>query len=154
MGVPAFFGWILKNLKYRSVLSKKLDKRPKSLYIDANCFFHPQCFKILKYFPNETDSDILEDYMIKRIIKFFIFLENYVNPTDYIYLAVDGVAPIAKQKQQRGRRIRAILDTEERNKIKQKYGIATNDVWSNIVITPGTNFMDKLDKALKNHFKK
>lgn len=152
MGVPAFFGWILRNLKSRNVLVKKLINRPKALYIDANCFFHPQCFKILKYFPNETNPEILEDYMIKRIIKFSKFLENYVNPTDYIYFAVDGVAPIAKQKQQRGRRIRSILDTEERNKIKQKYGIASNDSWSNIVITPGTNFMEKLHKALLSHF--
>ncbi len=40
--------------------------------------------------------------MIDRIIKYINYIIKFVNPSDNIFIAVDGVAPIAKINQQGG----------------------------------------------------
>ena len=86
--------------------------------------------------------------MIKRIINYINYLIDYVKPTELIYIAVDGVAPVAKLNQQRKRRYKSVIDNQIKYNLQRKYHIPHNESWSNIVITPGTNFMIKLDKAL------
>lgn len=151
MGVPGFFAWILKNFK-NEILLKKLQQRPKYLYIDANCLFHPECFKILDYFPNENNLDELEKKMFDRILNYLNYLENIVNPTDMMYVAVDGTAPLAKIGQQRKRRFKSMHDTKIRNEIKIKHKKQINDCWNNTVITPGTEFMEKLHNRIIKHY--
>ena len=149
MGVPGFFAWLLKQDKYNKILKRKLLASPHTLFFDANCLFHPQCFKILKAFPYELSVDKLESMMMERIINYIKFIIEYVNPTDLIYIAVDGVAPLAKINQQRKRRYKSVEENEMKNSIYKKYSIPNNTSWSNIVITPGTDFMKKLDKKIK-----
>ena len=149
MGVPGFFAWLLKQDIKKSIILKELtDKKIQGLYLDSNCLFHPQCFKLLSFYPNETDITKLENLMIKRIINYINYLIDYVKPTDLIYIAVDGVAPVAKINQQRKRRYKSVIDNQIKYNLQRKYHIPHNESWSNIVITPGTDFMIKLDKAL------
>jgi 5'-3' exoribonuclease 1 len=152
MGLPGFFAWILKHYA-KEILSSCLKNRPKYLYIDANCLFHPECFKILEGFPNASLEE-LKKYMFQRIVNFLDFLEQLVNPTEMMYIAVDGTAPLAKIIQQRKRRYKSELDNFTRNEIKIKYGMTINDSWSNTSITPGTEFMYDLHKYLIEHYKK
>lgn len=152
MGLPGFFAWILKHYA-KEILSSCLERRAKYLYIDANCLFHPECFKILEGYPN-ADLDQLKIYMFQRIVNFLDFLEQMVNPTDMMYIAVDGIAPLAKIIQQRKRRYKSELDNFTKNEIKIKYGMNINDSWSNTSITPGTEFMHDLHKYLIEHYKK
>jgi 5'-3' exonuclease len=150
MGLPGFFAWILK--KYaKNILLNKLQINPKYLYIDANCLFHPECFKILEGY--QTDNlNSLKDKMFKRIVNLLDFLEKYVSPTEMMYIAVDGTAPVAKIIQQRKRRYKSELDNKMKNEIKLKYGIISNESWSNTSITPGTEFMEDLHIYLLNHY--
>ncbi len=113
MGLPGFFAWILKRY-IKSILKTELKKRPKYLYIDANCLFHPECFKVLEGFPNDNLTD-LKEKMFKRIVKFLDFIESYVNPTCMMFIAVDGTAPLAKIVQQRKRRYKSELDNNMKN---------------------------------------
>jgi 5'-3' exonuclease len=121
-------------------------------FIDQNCALHPECAKIKEYY---TDISIekLEKKMFKRVINYLIYLENYVNPGKSMMVSVDGVAPAAKQIQQRKRRYRAKDDTELRDNIKKKYGKPVNNIWHNTVITPSTDFMERLHLELLHHFK-
>ena len=91
--------------------------------------------------------------MIKRIIKYIQYIIDFVKPSNKIFIAVDGVAPIAKINQQRKRRYKSVIDKEYQDNLNKKYKIHKNNVWSNIVITPGTKFMIKLDNALQNYCK-
>lgn len=152
MGVPGFFVWLMKHNVHDNIILKKLENI-HNLYFDANCLFHPKCFDILKLHSDITDTIRLEELMIKRILKYIQYIIDFVNPSESIYIAVDGVAPIAKINQQRKRRYKSVIDMEYTNKMNQKYNINKNTSWSNIVITPGTNFMNKLDTSLKNYFK-
>lgn len=150
MGVPGFFAWILKNFKKR-ILKNRLHERPKYLYIDANCLFHPECFKVLENL-NEANLTILENKMFERIINYLKFIENFVNPTTMMYISVDGSAPLAKINQQRKRRYKSVVDTKMKNELKLKFGMQIKDGWSNTVITPGTEFMERLHIRLINYY--
>jgi 5'-3' exonuclease len=149
MGVPGFFAWLLKQDKQNKILKRNIQNKSHTLFFDANCLFHPQCFKILKFYPFESSIDKLEHMMMERIINYIKFIIDYVNPQDLVYIAVDGVAPLAKINQQRKRRYKSVEENTIKNNIYKKYDIPNNTSWSNIVITPGTEFMKKLDKKIK-----
>lgn len=152
MGVPGFFVWLMKHNVHDNIILKKLENI-HNLYFDANCLFHPKCFDILKLHSDIIDIIKLEELMIQRILKYIQYIINFVNPSELIYIAVDGVAPIAKINQQRKRRYKSVIDMEYTKMMNEKYKINKNTSWSNIVITPGTNFMNKLDIAIKKYFK-
>lgn len=148
MGVPAFFRNLIK--KYE-IIRTNIDKPIKALYIDANCLFHPQCFKILDLHKDITDQRILFRKMVDRIIAYIDYMIRLTNPEDLVYIAVDGVAPLAKINQQRMRRFG--YANNYRHAIYRKYGIKFNDSWTNIVITPGTEFMYDLHVELETYYK-
>lgn len=156
MGVPGFVAWLRDYFKDK-MIQTKLPYRPKKLYIDGNCLIHPKCFEVLAYMSKNDNNDInidkLETIMFNRITKYINYLTNYVNP-EVCYFTVDGVAPAAKINQQRFRRYKSVVDNELKAKLKEKYKINTDKEikWSNTVITPGTEFMNKLNKHLQNYF--
>lgn len=158
MGVPGFFWWIVKNSKtyQNNIILKKLKgQNVDILYLDSNCLFHPQCFKTLDNYTDWDDINIIEDKMIKRILKYLDFLVDYVNPQKKLYISVDGVAPLAKMNQQRKRRFMSVHEKKITDSIKRKNNKKINsNSWSNIVISPGTEFMERLSTSIKLHFKK
>ena len=153
MGVPGFFAWILKRHRNNNIIIPKMDKKCDILYLDANCLFHPQCFKVLDKNIDWKNQIDLEGKMINRILNYIQFLVKEVKPKKGLYIAVDGVAPMAKMNQQRKRRYRSINDTIIKNNIKKKHGIKTGKCWSNSVITPGTEFMERLHQKLLTYSK-
>ena len=152
MGVPGFFAWLLRNNVHNNIIINTLNNID-CLYFDANCLFHPKCFDVLKLHSDITDINKLENLMMDRIIKYITYIIDFVKPTELIYIAVDGVAPIAKINQQRKRRYKSVLDNEYMAELNKKYNKNKNDNWSNIVITPGTEFMIKLDDRLNKFIK-
>ena len=128
-----------------------MTKKVHTLYLDSNCLFHPQCFKVLGK-TDETDHKKLEALMIKRILAYIDFLIEEVEPTKRVFISVDGVPPVAKMNQQRKRRFKGVENKEFENNLKKEYGKKTS-TWSNVVITPGTDFMERLHTALVKYIK-
>ena len=153
MGVPGFFSWLIRNYKEKKFIVQSLPKKAKVLYIDSNCLFHPQCFKILDNYPNVNNLDKIEGYMFRRIMNYINYLVDHVNP-EIVYISVDGVAPLAKIAQQRKRRFKSVDDNLAKEAIKTKYNKEFNNSWSNIKITPGTQFMEKLHNKIIENIKK
>lgn len=151
MGIPGLFGWLLKNYGRNRFISQKMNSSVDELYIDANCMIHPSCLKI----SNETTKHIpiekLENVMINQCIYDLDYLIKYVNPKTKIYVAVDGVAPLAKIYQQRKRRYKSYEETQLKNAIKTKYGKEIVNKWTNASITPGTEFMEKLHIVIQKY---
>jgi 5'-3' exoribonuclease 2 len=154
MGVPYFFGWLLRKYKKHNMIIQNINKKVDTLYLDSNCLFHPQCFKVLDLNENLTSIDKLEKKMFNRILKYIDFLIDHCNPQKEVFISVDGVAPLAKMNQQRKRRFRSVQDKILFDKIKKKYNKEKKNNWSNTVITPGTEFMEKLNNEIITHFKK
>jgi 5'-3' exonuclease len=74
-------------------------------------------------------------------------LQKYIDeirPSNTVFIAFDGVAPLAKMKQQRNRRSRTAF--------MEKHGIIPKSVFSTSLITPGTEFMKFLSKYVNEHF--
>ena len=160
MGVPGFFIWLLKNYKKEGfVINKtKLDNNEilteinniDYFLIDANCLIHPVCFKVLADNPDLNDNNKLEDKMMNAVLEYLDKIINYVQPKKGIYLAIDGVAPIAKIKQQRMRRFKSVADKIMWDNIKKKHSKPVITHWNNNAITPGTEFMEKLHNVIIN----
>jgi 5'-3' exonuclease len=118
--------------------------------IDTNCLIHPMCFKILAENPDLDNQDKLEKKMIEKVIEYIEHISNYVKPKKGIFIAIDGVAPVAKIKQQRSRRFKSIHDKELYNNIRKKHNKPIPNSWNNSAITPGTEFMEKLHYRIIN----
>lgn len=141
MGIPGLFGWLVR--KYKMIYYKNLLTTQDILYIDGNCLFHPVCAKFAHKNTDELINEII--LHIEKII-------NIINPKKYTLIAVDGVPPNAKICQQKKRRYKSAYDDEQKNLIKIKYNKEIYN-WNGINITPGTKFMEKLDREINKYIK-
>jgi 5'-3' exonuclease len=139
MGIPAYFSFIVRN--YPNILSKfKSDIKIDNFYLDCNSLIYDAVHD--KDFENLKDSDI--NIIINKVISKLYLLVNTINPTENLFIAFDGVAPLAKLDQQRNRRYKSIYQNNiSKNIFKKK------DAWNTSAITPGTEFMEKLNKVIK-----
>lgn len=154
MGVPGFFKWLWNKYKKTNFVFQKSDNLDENLkekintidylLIDANCLIHPTCFKVLAENVDFKNQDSLENKMINASIEYIEKIIDYVDPKVGIYIAIDGVAPASKIKQQRTRRFKSFHDREMWDNIKKKHNKPINKFWNNSAITPGTEFMEKL----------
>jgi len=133
MGVANYYKWLLK--KYDNLLSKVAPTEIKYLFFDLNCAIHPAVKK-------NPDYTIEEMYM--AVINYIEEIIHLVNPTELIYLIIDGVAPRAKIEHQRTRRHKAVLFNKLLNKNEK------NDY---NMISPGTEFMATLSLKLRDFYK-
>lgn len=151
MGVPGVFAYLLKNYK-KQILTTD-NQIIDELYLDSNCFIHPCCFKVLGENPNWKNINQLEKLMIESIISYLDYIITFSNPQKLIYIAIDGVAPMTKIKHQRQRRFKSVVDYNETKEIYEKYQQPVSNFWSNASITPGTEFMSKITKAIMEYIK-
>ena len=136
MGIPLFFKKLCED--YPESIIKNINILNENfLFLDLNCAIHPCCRKIIEMDYNSLKKDIYEKKMIVSVINYIKTLESQVNPK-LVYIAVDGVAPMAKIIQQRSRRFKNALDRNDES-------------WDTNAISPGTEFMEKLNGALFNY---
>ena len=158
MGVPGFFAWLMrkgKELKWKGrMVSEEIYDEPDAdwLLLDTNGLLHPCCFKVLEEQEKAgTNLSIpeLEALMFDAVIAYLNKLINLINPVKGVFIAIDGVAPAAKMKQQRQRRFKSSNDKIIFDNLKLKHGIPVNsEEWSNSVISPGTDFMERLHNRI------
>ncbi|KAL7711496.1 5'-_3' exoribonuclease [Entamoeba marina] len=128
MGIPSFFKWLNKtipNFTKRVLEQRDIDltcRNPNgtefdNLYIDANGLIH---------------ASLVQPTPVMIISHMYALLDRIVaaiRPRSTLFIAIDGVCPVAKMVQQRRRRF-------------------TGTTRSNS-ITPGTELMEQLDAALE-----
>jgi 5'-3' exonuclease len=145
MGIPSYFSYIVKN---HTNIIKRYNKdaiNVSNLYIDSNSIIYDVY--------NKLDIHNLTDDIAISIIQSVIHkIESYVDivkPKKTLIIAFDGCAPVAKLKQQRIRRYKSWYQNEVSRTIFNKQ---INDPWNTASITPGTNFMNKLNQDISNYF--
>ncbi|XP_071346640.1 5'-3' exoribonuclease 1 isoform X2 [Trachinotus anak] len=148
MGVPKFYRWISERYPCLSEVVKE-HQIPEfdNLYLDMNGIIH-QCSH-----PNDEDVHfrISEEKIFADIFHYLEVLFRIVKPRKVFFMAVDGVAPRAKMNQQRGRRFRSAKEAEEKIKKALDKGevLPTEARFDSNCITPGTDFMARLQEQLK-----
>ncbi|XP_076837756.1 5'-3' exoribonuclease 1 isoform X2 [Brachyhypopomus gauderio] len=148
MGVPKFYRWISERYPCLSEVVKE-HQIPEfdNLYLDMNGIIH-QCSH-----PNDEDVHfrISEEKICADIFHYVEVLFRIIKPRKVFFMAVDGVAPRAKMNQQRGRRFRSAKEAEDKIKKALEKGevLPTEARFDSNCITPGTEFMARLQEQLK-----
>ena len=147
MGIPSFFSYIVKN---HANIIKKLSSNTiqvNNLYLDCNSIIYDAVHNIDFTKLVDTDADTIIGAVCSKIDEYI----KQLKPTDTIYVAFDGVAPVAKLEQQRSRRYKS----QYQNNISRSiYKTTTPDPWNTTAITPGTLFMKKLNEKIKSTYSK
>ncbi len=140
MGIPFYFSYLIKN--HRGLL-KKYSRQKLSvdnLFIDAN----PLIYNSIKKNQQNTHQHIV-DSVVDQITE----LISTFSPQKKTFIAFDGVAPVSKLEQQRGRRYKRRFELPE----SAESSATTDTPFNTIEITPGTPFMKYLNEELSKVFR-
>lgn len=169
MGIPSYFSYIVQN--YKSIYAHLKNIHRDTLYMDCNSIIY-DCLRNTTHIPTKEFNDIVFEtkiiYEICEKIKDYI---NIVDPKYIVCIAFDGVAPVAKLEQQRTRRYKShilkilekmsVIESVEKNKntaeivdtsIQEYMDKLNTTTWNQTAITPGTQFMERLNKMVDEYF--
>ena len=151
MGIPSYFKHIILNhraiIKELNTLIENNDSTLTNLYLDSNSII----YDVVHSLDTQTNTDsfvpdslVPDSLVIQKVIEKIIYYIKLVKPTGRVIVAFDGVAPMAKMKQQRNRRYLSSIQNAILN---------TRKKWDTTAITPGTKFMENLSKSIEDRFK-
>ena len=132
MGIPSYYKRLIDSVK--GLVSRGRPGKISYLWMDFNCLIY-HCLN-RPDMPKYTGDSGWEDIFLQEIAKYCQKVVAEVKPIEGVFIAVDGVVPMAKMKQQRLRRFKSAATAEEGK-------------WDTNAITPGTAFMDKLRSKLE-----
>lgn len=146
MGIPFYFREIVSQNKNIITNLSQCNR----LYLDFNSIIHTCSQKVVtskiwKHY------DHMEAAIFEYITSYTHEVAKACTPSQLLYIAIDGVAPLAKMIQQRKRRHLSALQNTLINDFKKINNIPFTD-WDSNCITPGTAFMKRLNAHLKSHF--
>jgi len=144
MGIPSYYSYLIKN--YNKLLKnlENFNENVDNFYLDTNSIIY-DCL----------NKEINENDLIKEVcLKIDEYIKT-VNPTKLVYISFDGIAPVAKLKQQKERRYKSKF---MELLLEEMYEDCDMDIkekalFDKTSITPGTNFMKKLDEKIKDFFR-
>lgn len=140
MGIPSYFSYIIRT--YSNIIRKDCG-RVQLLLMDCNSIVYDAYRDIQdEYKKKPFDLATIEQRLIEITIHRICDYIRTISPDKLTYVTFDGVAPLAKMKQQRTRRHKTAF-----------YGL-TSDIWNTANITPGTAFMQKLSASVDHFFSK
>lgn len=146
MGIPSYFVYIVKN--HRSIIKKfeKSNNKIDNLYLDCNSLIY-EAINIVKFDnKNQYEEEVLN--MVCEKIEFYI---DIIGPNKKVFIAFDGTAPVAKLNQQKNRRYKSWFQDQI---FKSLDSTIPDKLWNPAAITPGTEFMEKLDSKINSYFTK
>ena len=145
MGIPSYFSFIVRN--HANIIKKITASTIKvnNLYLDCNSIIYDAVHNIDFTKLKETDTTVIIRAVCDKIDEYI----NQLKPDNNIYIAFDGVAPVAKLEQQRSRRYKSLY---QNNISKSIFKDAKPDPWNTTAITPGTIFMQKLNEKIRQRY--
>jgi 5'-3' exonuclease len=147
MGIPLFFKSVTR--KYPSIIDSGKPNCAR-LFLDLNCCIHQSTNNIIQMNQSMLKETIERDIVL-HTIDYIQKIVNYTNPTELLYIAIDGIPPHSKIVQQRKRRFVSAWRESLINAKKKDLNVSYAE-WDRNAITPGTNFMDYLSKSLHSYF--
>jgi 5'-3' exonuclease len=161
MGVIHFFMYVknnfgrnIVNIKHRQTF-KDVNTSIDNLMIDMNGILHTSAQKVYQYgnfkprnpsfIKKKINPKIQQENFFKDVCQSIEHLLNVTQPKKRIIMCVDGPAPSAKMKQQRGRRFKSASEKSEEE---------FNNCFDQNAISPGTKLMDHLTKYIDWYIRK
>ena len=149
MGIPSYFSHIVK--QHRSIIKNFINDKKKdkidNLYLDSNSII---------YDAFNSNNNLDEPEMINAVCDKLIYYMKLIEPSKQVFIAFDGIAPLAKLNQQRNRRYMSILQkqlADESNEGNEDpIDNKTKNKWNTSAITPGTDFMKQLGISINKRF--
>lgn len=143
MGIPSYYKRLIDSVT--GLISYTHPGKIDWLWMDFNCLIYHCLHKPgMKGFSNEDGIDMWENRLLDEVITYTRKVVGEVKPSKGVYIAIDGVVPMAKMKQQRLRRFKSAW-------LAQNVPVedSTGEKWDTNAITPGTAFMKKLRLRLE-----
>ena len=164
MGIPSYFSDIVK--RHKNIV-KRLGLLPRihNLYMDTNGLIYDSV-RIVGSNRGMSDDEY-ETVLINMVCEKITEYVKMIRPESKVFIAFDGVAPVAKLNQQRERRYKSWFTTIVEQTIHRKTaatltgGTGTEaakgvqatlqKAWNTSSITPGTRFMTKLNTRMREY---
>jgi 5'-3' exonuclease len=142
MGIPSYYKKLIDIVG--GLVSKGHPSADISwLFMDFNCLIYHCLHRAdTPPYPGNIDNDKWEDELLECVVKYTLKVIKEVGPTKGVFIAIDGVVPMAKMRQQRLRRFKSVWQTQHSDS-------TGGEVWDKNSITPGTQFMKKLRSRLE-----
>lgn len=146
MGIPSYYKRLVDTVA--GLVTKTHPGSIDWLWMDFNCLIY-HCLRRpdTPVYPGEEGRVEWEKEFIECVGKYMLQIVREVKPKKGVYIAIDGVVPMAKMRQQRLRRFKSAWLTQ--NGLNEGH-VTGEDTWDTNAITPGTNFM----KNLRIHLEK
>ena len=148
MGVPSYFSYLIRNHKDMLIKLFNFKKEINNLYFDSNSIVYDVLRMISKDYEKYKNDEKFEEDLISGVCKQLDAYIDEIKPNNQVFIAFDGVAPVAKLEQQRTRRYKSMIEKKIFNNL-----FGEKNIWNKTAITPGTNFMEKLNNGVSNYYK-
>ena len=130
MGVPAYFSYLIRNHPEMLIKLINFKKQINNLYFDSNSIVY-DCLRTIDKFYVEGSDEQFETKLITLVCDKLELYINEIQPNKTVFIAFDGVAPVAKLEQQRTRRHKSMLEQKIMSNLENK-----NPCWNKTAITP------------------
>jgi len=148
MGIPSYFSHIVK--EYRHIIKDmRTIHHVNNFYLDSNSLIYDAVKNNPTY--DKTRHKEYENELINMVCAKIDFYVDTLQPSDCVFIAFDGVAPVAKLSQQRDRRYKSWYTMQIQRDLE---GAAYKESWNTSAITPGTEFMKKLNTSVSEYYEK
>ena len=144
MGIPSYYKTLCDRIP--GLLAKQINTKPTHFWVDFNCMIY-HCIRRpgAVAYPGEEGRIAWENALIQSVVQYTKKLVELVQPSQQVFLGLDGVVPMAKLRQQRLRRFKSLWTAAEELKLGLR---EAGERWDTNAITPGTAFMERLGAAL------
>jgi len=147
MGIPSYYKKLIDTVP--GLVGNPVAADIQWLFMDYNCLIY-HCLHRHDTPIYTPDNESWETEFLECVVKYTLKVIKKVSPKSGVFIAVDGVVPMAKMRQQRLRRFKSIWLTQHPEFSENKgESISNGPVWDRNSITPGTVFMKKLRKRLE-----
>jgi 5'-3' exonuclease len=155
MGIPSYYKKLIDTVPGLVIKGSNVNDTNdiQWLFMDYNCLIY-HCLHREDTPAYTADNESWESQFLECIVKYTLKVIKKVSPKMGVFIAIDGVVPMAKMRQQRLRRFKSIWLTQHPEFSENKGDNTSNGpVWDRNSITPGTVFMSKLRKRLETMIK-
>jgi 5'-3' exonuclease len=156
MGIPSYYKTLITKIPH--AIKRKSPNGTATLVIDMNCMIYhvlrePKMVAI--QYPGEQGRLEWERKLHGEVSSYLTHIWRSAGSPCQVYVALDGVVPYAKIKQQRFRRFKSAALASNSNTKDETWGLdSPSPIWDTNSITPGTQFMASMGNSLKEAGKK